>query len=286
MQWVNKTFCRTNQPTTFNLPIILRYLVLSHPLQSDFVSIWKVCGLHHHLSIIIRRVLSHGFQKRISKIWILWQECSLCTIQNLQLWNFTLVQQDLEICGLGICSLEMCGLCSYVALYWIQTFPRYTDHHQESAQSRFSKTHQQDLDLMPRMHLVRNTKFTIIEFHTCTASPWDVRPRNTWLWCWKLHYFIIFIKVGSSYRYDMKNQRAYSLPPLIPQSAHCGVLSESVCSASFAILEFSCFRGTQHMNFVCNNREDFFRLFLAMFYELHLTRRLYTNRYKSVEISV
>ena len=55
----------------------------------------------------------------------------------------------------------------------------------------------------------------------------------------------------------MKNQRAYSLPPLLPQSAHRGVLSESVCSASFAILEFSCFRGTLHMNFVCNNYKEF-----------------------------
>ena len=105
---------KTNQPITFNFPIILRYLVLSHPLQSDFVSIWKVCGLHHHLSIIIRRVLSHGFQKRISKIWILWQECLLCTIQNSQLWNFTLVQQDLGICCLRIHVFEMCEPCRYV----------------------------------------------------------------------------------------------------------------------------------------------------------------------------
>ena len=105
---------------------------------------------------------------------------------------------------------------------------------------------------MTRMLVVHNPKFTIMEFHTCTA-----RPRNTRLWGWKLHYCTIFIKVGSSYRYDMKNQRAYSLPPLLLQSAHRGVLSESVCSASFAILEFSCFRGTRHMNFVCNNHEDF-----------------------------
>ena len=155
--------------------------------QSDFVSIWKVCGLHHHLSIIIRRVLSHGFQKRISKIWILWQECSLCTnsefwnfnlhfffknkcfiallewldsknynnqesaqsrfqkriskiwilwqecslctIQNSQLWNFTLAQQSLGIHGLGISCLEMCRPCRYVAsLQWVQTFSKYTDH--------------------------------------------------------------------------------------------------------------------------------------------------------------
>ena len=33
-------------------------------------------GLHHYLSIIIRRVLSHGFQKCIS-ICILRQECEL-----------------------------------------------------------------------------------------------------------------------------------------------------------------------------------------------------------------
>ena len=141
---MNKTFCRTNQPTTFNFPIILRYLVLSHPCGSlilcqsgrsaDSIIIFRSSsgecsvtafknasarfgsydknarcaqskihnyGISHlfsktlryvtseymslrcanfadmflryadHLLIIIRRVLSHGFQKRISKIWIL-----------------------------------------------------------------------------------------------------------------------------------------------------------------------------------------------------------------------